>query len=158
MSNEKRFVSRAGQKLDHALGEFGIEVWDLVAAGLGCNAGGFTDCLLAGKAAKVFAIDTGYGVLDWKLRKDPRVVVMDGVNARQLDAASFPERPAFATIDAAFISLKLLLPAVGGGAPRPRPPGAPPTTRGAETRVRRTQSLDVLSSYLALAGSSDLDS
>ncbi len=71
------FVSRAGQKLDHAIRSFGIDVSGKICADLGCNTGGFTDCLLQHGAAKVYAIDTGYGVLDWKLRNDSRVIVME---------------------------------------------------------------------------------
>ena len=69
------FVSRAGLKLDHALATFRLDVTGLVCADLGCNAGGFTDCLLKRGAAKVYAVDTGYGMLEYKLRRDPRVVV-----------------------------------------------------------------------------------
>jgi 23S rRNA (cytidine1920-2'-O)/16S rRNA (cytidine1409-2'-O)-methyltransferase len=75
------FVSRAGLKLDHALREFNLDVTGFVCADFGCNIGGFTDCLLQRGAAKVYAIDTGYGMLAWKLRNDPRVVVMERTNA-----------------------------------------------------------------------------
>src|SRR5512138_357916 len=75
------FVSRAGQKLHHALCAFAVDVTGFVCADLGSNTGGFVDCLLQSGAAKVYAIDTGYGVLAWKLRKDPRVVVMERTNA-----------------------------------------------------------------------------
>jgi len=75
------FVSRAGSKLAHALDEFGFDVAGLTCADFGCNVGGFTDCLLQRGAARVFAIDTGYGALAWKLRSDPRVVVMERTNA-----------------------------------------------------------------------------
>jgi len=79
---ERRFyVSRAGLKLEHALREFGIDPTGLVCADFGCNVGGFTDCLLQHGAARVYAIDTGYGTLAWKLRQDPRVVVMERTNA-----------------------------------------------------------------------------
>lgn len=83
VSDEKPcpFVSRAGLKLEHALREFQIDVNRMVCADFGCNVGGFTDCLLQRGAAKVFAIDTGYGALAWKLRNDPRVVVMERTNA-----------------------------------------------------------------------------
>ena len=76
-----KFVSRAGLKVDHALRMFELDVTGFVCADFGCNVGGFTDCLLQRGAAKVFAIDTGYGVLDWNLRNDPRVVVMERTNA-----------------------------------------------------------------------------
>src|SRR4051812_43405264 len=82
------FVSRAGLKLDHALATFAIDVTGLTCADLGSNAGGFVDCLLRRGAARVYAIDTGYGVLEWKLRKDPRVVVMERTNAMH---AELPE-------------------------------------------------------------------
>jgi 23S rRNA (cytidine1920-2'-O)/16S rRNA (cytidine1409-2'-O)-methyltransferase len=75
------YVSRAGLKLEHALREFKVDVSTLTCADFGCNVGGFTDCLLQHGAAKVYAIDTGYGVLDWTLRNDPRVVVMERTNA-----------------------------------------------------------------------------
>jgi 23S rRNA (cytidine1920-2'-O)/16S rRNA (cytidine1409-2'-O)-methyltransferase len=102
------FVSRAGLKLDHALSTFGIGVTGLVCADLGCNAGGFTDCLLGRGAAKVYAIDTGYGALAWKLRKDPRVVVMERTNAMH---ATLPEPVAFACVDVAWTRQRHILPA-----------------------------------------------
>ena len=102
------FVSRAGQKLDHALAHFGIDVAGLACADLGCNAGGFTDCLLQRGAAKVYAVDTGYGMLDWKLRKDPRVVVMERTNAMH---AQLPERAGLVVIDVAWTKQRHILPA-----------------------------------------------
>jgi 23S rRNA (cytidine1920-2'-O)/16S rRNA (cytidine1409-2'-O)-methyltransferase len=78
---QRRFVSRAGLKLDQALDAFGLDVAGWVCADFGCNVGGFTDCLLQRGAGKVYAIDTGYGALAWKLRKDSRVVVMERTNA-----------------------------------------------------------------------------
>ena len=79
-ADDKKYVSRAGVKLEHALREFGVDVAGLVCADFGCNVGGFTDCLLQHGAAKVYAIDTGYGVLDYRLRTDDRVVVMERTN------------------------------------------------------------------------------
>ncbi len=79
-ANDKKYVSRAGVKLEHALREFGVDVTGLVCADFGCNVGGFTDCLLQHGAVKVYAIDTGYGVLDYRLRTDPRVIVMERTN------------------------------------------------------------------------------
>src|SRR3954447_15089954 len=102
------FVSRAGQKLDYALSRFGIGVSGLVCADLGCNAGGFTDCLLQRGAAKVYAVDTGYGMLEWKLRKDPRVVVMERTNAMH---AQLPEPVGLVTIDVAWTKQRHILPA-----------------------------------------------
>ena len=102
------FVSRAGKKLDHALAEFGVNVDGLVCADLGSNAGGFVDCLLRRGAAKVYAIDTGYGALDWKLRNDPRVVVMERTNAMH---AVLPEQVALVTIDVAWTRQRHILPA-----------------------------------------------
>lgn len=105
-----RFASRGGEKLDHALDRFAIQVAGRVAADLGASTGGFTDCLLQRGAARVYAIDVGYGQLIERLRTDPRVVVMDRTNARNLDA--LPEPVAIASIDVSFISLALVLPAV----------------------------------------------
>ncbi|HEX3356489.1 MAG TPA: TlyA family RNA methyltransferase [Tepidisphaeraceae bacterium] len=102
------FVSRAGQKLDHALSHFQIDVTNLTCADLGCNTGGFTDCLLQRGARKVYAVDTGYGVLDWKLRNDPRVVVMERTNAMHLE---LPEKINLVTIDVAWTKQRNILPA-----------------------------------------------
>jgi 23S rRNA (cytidine1920-2'-O)/16S rRNA (cytidine1409-2'-O)-methyltransferase len=104
-----RFVSRGGEKLDHALSEFGIEVRDLIAADFGASTGGFTDCLLQRGAARVYAIDVGYGQLATRLRADPRVVVIERTNVRHLE--SLPEGVDLVTIDVSFIGLKLVLPA-----------------------------------------------
>ncbi len=113
------FVSRAGLKLDHALREFNLDVTGFVCADFGCNAGGFTDCLLQRGAAKVFAIDTGYGALAWKLRNDSRVVVMERTNA--LHAAPPQESMDLVVIDMAWTPQRLAIPAAlkwlkpGGG-------------------------------------------
>lgn len=101
------FVSRAGAKLDHALDEFKLRVEGLVCADLGCSTGGFTDCLLQRGAAKVYAIDTGYGVLDWKLRQDPRVVVMERTNALHVQ---LPEPVQFISIDTSWTPQRLMVP------------------------------------------------
>jgi len=103
-----RFVSRGGDKLDHALTAFGIEVGDLIAADFGASTGGFTDCLLQRGAARVYAIDVGYGQLASRLRADPRVVVIERTNVRHL--VSLPERVDLVTIDVSFIGLSLVLP------------------------------------------------
>jgi 23S rRNA (cytidine1920-2'-O)/16S rRNA (cytidine1409-2'-O)-methyltransferase len=105
---ERRFVSRAGAKLDHALSQFDFSVSNLVCADLGCNAGGFTDCLLQRGAARVYAIDTGYGMLDYGLRKDARVVVMERTNAMH---ASLPEAAGLVVIDVAWTKQQHILPA-----------------------------------------------
>jgi 23S rRNA (cytidine1920-2'-O)/16S rRNA (cytidine1409-2'-O)-methyltransferase len=105
-----RFVSRGGEKLDAALTAFNIDVAGLVCADVGASTGGFTDCLLQRGAAKVYAIDVGKGVLHWKLRNDPRIVVMEETNARFVE--SLPETMSLVTVDASFISLKILLPVI----------------------------------------------
>jgi 23S rRNA (cytidine1920-2'-O)/16S rRNA (cytidine1409-2'-O)-methyltransferase len=102
------FVSRAGQKLEHALATFAIDVNGWVCADLGSNVGGFVDCLLQRGAKKVYAIDTGYGALEWKLRKDPRVVVMERTNAMHV---KLPERVKLVSIDVAWTKQKNILPA-----------------------------------------------
>lgn len=102
------FVSRAGQKLEHALATFELNVSGQTCADLGCNAGGFTDCLLRRGASRVYAIDTGYGVLDWKLRNDPRVVVMERTNAMH---SALPESVNMVVIDVAWTRQRNILPA-----------------------------------------------
>jgi 23S rRNA (cytidine1920-2'-O)/16S rRNA (cytidine1409-2'-O)-methyltransferase len=102
-----RFVSRGGEKLAGALRTFSIDVSGFTCADVGASTGGFTDCLLQHGAAKVYAIDVGKGILHWKLRNDPRVVVMEETNARFVE--SLPEKIDLVTVDASFISLKTLL-------------------------------------------------
>ena len=104
-----RFVSRGGEKLEAALTAFRIEVAGKVCADVGASTGGFTDCLLQHGADKVYAIDVGKGLLHWQLRQIRRVIVMEETNAR---FQSLPERVYLVTVDAAFISLKLLLPGI----------------------------------------------
>jgi 23S rRNA (cytidine1920-2'-O)/16S rRNA (cytidine1409-2'-O)-methyltransferase len=106
------FVSRGGEKLAAALAAFQISPTDKVCADVGASTGGFTDCLLQNGARRVYAIDVGKGILHWKLRQDSRVVVMEETNARYVEY--LPEEIQFATIDASFISLKVLLPVVKG--------------------------------------------
>jgi 23S rRNA (cytidine1920-2'-O)/16S rRNA (cytidine1409-2'-O)-methyltransferase len=106
----QRYVGRGGEKLEHALDAFAVDVAGAVAADIGASTGGFTDCLLQRGAARVYAVDVGRGQLDVKLRTDARVVVMEGVNARYLEA--LPEPVDLATVDVAFISLRQVLPAV----------------------------------------------
>lgn len=105
-----RFVSRGGEKLDAAIQAFGFDLNGLVCADVGASTGGFTDCMLQRGAAKLYTIDVGKGILHWKLRNDPRVVVMESTNARFVE--SLPELVSLVTIDASFISLKILLPVV----------------------------------------------
>jgi len=104
------YVSRGGLKLEAALDAFKIDVSGKVAADVGASTGGFTDCLLQRGARRVYAIDVGYGQLAWKLRHDPRVVVMERTNIRYLE--SLPEPVDIATIDVSFISLRLVVPSV----------------------------------------------
>ena len=108
----KRFVSRGGDKLAAALDAFPVNVQGLVCADAGASTGGFTDCPLQNGAAKVYAIDVGHGILDWKLRNDPRVVVMEKTNARHVEKLDEPL--GLVVIDASFISLKVLLPVIKG--------------------------------------------
>ena len=104
------FVSRGGIKLDHALDQFQLDVNAKVVADIGASTGGFTDCLLKRGASRVYAIDVGYGQLDYRLRQDSRVVVMDRVNARY--PIHLPEKVDLATIDLSFISVEKVLPSV----------------------------------------------
>jgi len=106
----EKFVSRGGHKLEHALNHFQLTVTGLTAIDLGASTGGFTDCLLQHGAGKVFAVDVGRGQLAWKLRQDPRVVVMEKTNARFLKPENFPVPADLVVADCSFISLKKILP------------------------------------------------
>ncbi|HMU54755.1 MAG TPA: TlyA family RNA methyltransferase [Nitrospira sp.] len=106
------FVSRAGEKLAPALEAFSINPSGTICLDVGCSTGGFTDCLLQKAAAKVYAVDVGYGQLAWKLRQDPRVVLLERTNIRYLDPSLVPELIQLAVIDVSFISLNLVLPSV----------------------------------------------
>jgi 23S rRNA (cytidine1920-2'-O)/16S rRNA (cytidine1409-2'-O)-methyltransferase len=106
------FVSRAGRKLAAALDRFALEPAGRVCLDVGASTGGFTDCLLQRGAARVYAVDVGYGQLDARLRADPRVVVMERVNARHLPAGALPERVSLATVDVSFISSVKVVPAL----------------------------------------------
>lgn len=110
IKNKPRFVSRGGEKLAGALKAFEYNVADRIVADVGACTGGFTDCLLQNGAAKVYAIDVGYGQLDYRLRTDKRVVVMERTNARYLESLAEPLN--LVVVDASFISLRLLLPAI----------------------------------------------
>ena len=103
------YVGRGGLKLECALGEFGLDINGKVAADIGASTGGFTDCLLKHGAAMVYAVDAGYNQLDYRLRQDPRVVVMEKVNARYL--TSLPEKVDIETMDISFISVEKVIPA-----------------------------------------------
>lgn len=106
------YVSRGGLKLEKAIKEFGISLEGVKAMDIGASTGGFTDCMLKHGALKVYAVDVGYGQLAWKLREDPRVIVMERTNARSLEPQDFEEGIGFASIDVAFISFLKVLPAV----------------------------------------------
>lgn len=106
------YVSRGGRKLAHALEHFSVDVAGTVCLDVGASTGGFTDCLLQGGARRVYAVDVGYGQLDYGLRCDERVVVMERVNARSLSAGDLPEKCDLATFDLSFISLTKVVPAV----------------------------------------------
>jgi len=108
MDSGPRFVSRGGEKLLAALEAFPVNPNGLTCADVGASTGGFSDCLLQHGAVKIYAIDVGKGILHWKLRNDPRVVVMEETNARHVE--SLPEPVQLVTCDASFISLKILLP------------------------------------------------
>ncbi len=108
----ERFVGRGGEKLEHAFDVFHLDVAGKVCLDVGASTGGFTDCMLQHGASKVYAVDCGRGQLHWKLRNDPRVVVMEKVNARLLRPGDLPERPEFAAMDVSFISLTKVLPSV----------------------------------------------
>lgn len=112
LKTAERFVSRGGEKLDGAIQAFSICLTGRICLDIGSSTGGFTDCMLQHGACAVFAVDVGKGQLHWKLRADPRVTVMEGVNARYLTASDLPGPADFASIDTSFISLTNILPAV----------------------------------------------
>ncbi len=113
----ERYCSRGGKKLEGALLDLDVAVTNVTAVDVGASTGGFTDCLLQHGAARVYAVDVGHGQLAEKLRQDPRVVIMDRTNARHLTLESFPEPIALTVVDASFISLDKLLPAIAGFSP-----------------------------------------
>ena len=104
------YVSRGGLKLEKAIEKFKLELMGKVSMDIGSSTGGFTDCMLKNEATKVYAVDVGYGQLDWKLRSDPRVVVMERTNIRYVTHDDIGEFIQFTSIDVSFISLKLVLP------------------------------------------------
>lgn len=109
---EMPFVSRGGLKLKAAIDQFGINLRDAITMDVGSSTGGFTHCMLLEGAARVYAVDVGYGQLDWKLRQDPRVVLMERTNFRLFERDSVPEELDFVSVDVSFISLRLILPGV----------------------------------------------
>ena len=106
------FVSRGGEKLEAALGSGSIDAQGLICLDVGCSTGGFTDCLLQRGAAKVYAVDVGYGQFDWRLRQDPRVVLIERTNIRYMPPSAIPEPVDLAVIDVSFISLTKVLPPI----------------------------------------------
>lgn len=114
LREKPRYVSRGGDKLEAALRAFGVDPRGKVCLDIGASTGGFTDCLLQHGAARVHAVDVGKGLLHWKLRNDPRVLVHEGVNARYLRPEDIGEPVELVTIDVSFISLRLILPALHG--------------------------------------------
>ena len=106
------YVSRGGLKLEKALRDFGVDPTGYVCSDSGASTGGFTDCLLQQGASKVFAIDVGYGQLDWKIRSDPRVVVMERTNVRYVTPEQLGEQLDLSVVDVSFISLKIVLPVI----------------------------------------------
>jgi 23S rRNA (cytidine1920-2'-O)/16S rRNA (cytidine1409-2'-O)-methyltransferase len=109
-----RYVGRGGHKLEAALTHFAIDPSGRVCLDVGASTGGFTDCLLQHGAARVYALDVGHGQLDWKIRNDPRVVVMEHHNARHLQPGDLPEKADLVVADVSFISLTLVLPPAAG--------------------------------------------
>jgi 23S rRNA (cytidine1920-2'-O)/16S rRNA (cytidine1409-2'-O)-methyltransferase len=107
-----RYASRGGLKLERALTCFGVSPSGRLCLDVGASTGGFTDCLLAGGAARVVALDVAYGELDWRLRQDPRVTVIERTNARALEPTALPYAPDLVTIDVSFIGLEKVLPAI----------------------------------------------
>jgi 23S rRNA (cytidine1920-2'-O)/16S rRNA (cytidine1409-2'-O)-methyltransferase len=118
LAERARYASRGGLKLERALGSFGVEVSGRRCLDVGASTGGFTDCLLQSGAAHVIALDVAYGALDWRLRGDERVTVIERANARELEPAALPYAPDLITVDVSFIGLAKVLPALAAcGAP-----------------------------------------
>lgn len=113
-SAENEYVSRGALKLEKAVRVFGADLKDRVVMDIGASTGGFTDVCLRNGASHVYSIDVGYGQLDWKLRNDPRVTVMERTNARYLEPSQFPDHPSVTVMDVSFISIRLILPVAAG--------------------------------------------
>ena len=129
LGNELKFVSRGGLKLERALDHWHIDVTGRLCLDVGASTGGFTDCLLQGGAARVIAVDTGYGQMDFRLRQDPRVRLLEKTNARFLTPEALGESASFVAMDVSFISATLVLPAVIASAFSPL--GQPARLQGA---------------------------
>ncbi len=112
IKEQNEFVSRGGYKLKKAIQIYNLDLTGKICADIGASTGGFTDCMLKNGASKIYAVDVGYGQLAWTLRNDPRVVNMERINARYLNAESIPDGLDFFSVDVAFISLSKILPAV----------------------------------------------
>lgn len=112
IGESKPFVSRGGEKLEAALDSGSIDPQGLICLDVGCSTGGFTDCLLQKGAARVYAVDVGYGQFDWRLRQDPRVVLIERTNIRSMPLSAVPEPVDLAVIDVSFISLTKVLPPI----------------------------------------------
>ena len=112
LQKSTRFVSRGGDKLAAALETFSIDPQGVICLDVGCSTGGFTDCLLQRGATRVYAVDVGYGQFDWRLRQDPRVVLIERTNIRYIDRSSIPESVDLVVIDVSFISLTKVLPPI----------------------------------------------
>jgi len=112
LATQNPYVSRGGLKLEKALHEFGLNLENKIVLDIGASTGGFTHCVLKHGAQKVYALDVGYGQLDWKLRHEPRIVNLERFNVRHLKREDLQELPHLATIDVSFISLRLVLPVV----------------------------------------------
>jgi 23S rRNA (cytidine1920-2'-O)/16S rRNA (cytidine1409-2'-O)-methyltransferase len=113
VAERRRYASRGGRKLEHGLACFGLDPAGRLCLDAGASTGGFTDCLLQKGAARVTCVDVAYGELDWRLREDPRVTVLERVNARHLSAAALPYAPDMIVVDVSFIGLAKVLPAIG---------------------------------------------
>jgi 23S rRNA (cytidine1920-2'-O)/16S rRNA (cytidine1409-2'-O)-methyltransferase len=112
VSAGRRYASRGGQKLERALATFGVEIQGRLCLDVGASTGGFTDCLLQAGASRVACVDVAYGELEWRLREDPRVTVLERMNARRLSREQLPYAPELIAIDVSFIGLAKVLPAV----------------------------------------------
>ena len=112
LGDQMPYVSRGGLKLERALREFKVDVKEKTCLDVGASTGGFTDCLLQHGAKKVFSVDVGYGQMAWKIRQDPRVVVIERTNIREIEPTLIPERSDLAVIDVSFISLEKVIPAI----------------------------------------------